>query len=273
MNSIKGWQAHDFKEAVTLAFREAGNCDLSPESATLFASAIDTAKISTEAVRSITTFVHGRYGRGATWHGDHWLIPLPQPRYDAQPIPSLTFIVQVYLVAAVLIVTRDTSYRITLAGPTGKPARLILPISFIQSILDDDLDQFELTGRDGKHTSWNVPGLREQIWLPNDFSAGLFDVLRRTSVASWLLGFGAAGEAVLPQVVGSLLGLQSYGTTEALPVGEQPFRMEVIVNTLTQMFGSARAVEMSQRWAPHLKSTMTNDEVTHFILKEEGRRF
>ncbi len=198
MKILPGRWADTLEEAVHLAFRGAGKGELSPDVATVFASAITNDKISAEAERSINTAVHAKYGRSARWHGQQWLIPLPQPRYDAQPVPRMVFSVQGYLVAPVTIKTTDGSYRATVVGPVGKPEKLILPISFLQAILDDELEQFELVGRDGKYTSWNVPGLREALRLPNDFVTQLSALLRLKSVVSWLLGLGSEGKAVTP---------------------------------------------------------------------------
>jgi len=273
MKILVGRRADNLAEATLLALREAGKGDLSPDIANVFASVIDADKLRIEAERSINTAVHGRYGRGARWYGRRWYIPLPQPRYDAQPVPRVTFTVQGYLVATTTARTKDDSYHATPVGPTAKPEKLTLPISFLQAILDDELEQFEIVGRDGKYTSWNVPGLKEALRLPNDFVAGLSAMLRLKSVASWLLEFGPEGEAVAPLVVGSLLGLQFGATAAPPPTWEQPFQREIAIDTLTRMFGSARAAEMFQKWAPYLKSSMTNEEAVSFILKQEGRRY
>lgn len=273
MHIYKGRQADDPEGAALMAVRDAGERGLSSHVTTIFTSIIDTDKVRAQAERSIGTTVHGRYGRGARWYGELWIVPLPQPRYDAQPVPAVIFMVQAYLVAPIKVDTRDYAYRVTVAGSIDRPMRVILPISFLQAILDDDLGQFEIVGKDAISASWSIPGLREPIWLPNDFLAGVTAAIRTKSVASWLLDFGDPGKAVFPQVAGSLLGLQSYGKTGALPVGKQPFRHDVVIGELTRMYGSAIAAEMYQRQAPHLKSTMTNDEVISFIFKEERGRF
>jgi hypothetical protein len=273
MKILPDRRADSFEKATILAFQEAGKGDLSPDVATVFASAIDSEKISVEAERTINTTVHGRYGRSARWHGQPWLIPLPQPRYDVQPIPRITFSVQGYLVAPIMVKTTGDSYRATVVGPVGKPERLILPIPFLQAILDDDLGQFELVGRDGRYTSWNVPGLTEALRLPDDFVTCLSAVLRLKSAVSWLLGFGSAGKAIAPLTAGSLLGLQFHGLTRPLSVGEQSFQREVVIDTLTRMFGSARAAEMFEKSAPYLKSSMSNEEAVSLIIKEAGRMY
>ena len=273
MNILKGSRADDMEEAIVLAIHAAGESQFSPDVVAIFASAMDTTKLRAQAERAIGTAVHGKYSRGAKWDGDLWFVPLPQPRYDAQPVPQLAFDVQAYLVAPVKVVTRDYDYRITLVGTVDKPVKVVLPISFLQAILDDETGQFEIAGRDARSARWSIPGLREPVWLPNDLVAQLAAVFRLKSVVSWLLDFGSSGEAVLPQIAGSLLGLQSHGMTEALPVGEQPFQREVVISHLTRMYGSAVAAEMYQRQAPHLKPTMTSDEAFSFILKEERGRF
>jgi hypothetical protein len=273
MKVLPGRRGDSFEEATTLAFQEAGKGDLSPDTTSVFASAIDDEKIGAEAERTINTTVHGRYGRSARWHGRPWLIPLPQVRYDSQPIPRITFSVQGYLVAPITVRTTDDSYRVTVVGPASKPERLILPIPFLQAILDDELEQFEVVGRDGRYTNWNVPGLREALRLPNEFVTQLSAVLRLKSIASWLLDFGSEGEAVAPFVVGSLLGLQYHGLTRPLPVAEQSFQREVVIDTLTRMFGSARAAEMFEKSASYLKSSMSNEEAVSLIIKEAGRMY
>jgi hypothetical protein len=98
-------------------------------------------------------------------------------------------------------------------------------------------------------------------------------MLRLKSVAGWLLDFGAAGKTIVPQVVGSLLGLQFHDVITPVPIGKQPYRREIVIGELTQMFGSALAAEMFERIAPHLKASMTNDEAVTMIIKENGRRF
>jgi len=140
MKILAGRRADNLDEATLLAIQEAGKGDLSPEVAPVFASVIDADRLRAEAERGINTAVHGRYGRGARWRGRQWFIPLPQPRYDAQPIPQVTFAVQGYLIATITVETTDDSYRATLVGPAGKPERLTLPVSFLQAILDDELE-------------------------------------------------------------------------------------------------------------------------------------
>jgi len=69
MKILRGKRVGNFREATLLAFQEAREDDISPDIATLFASVIDADKLSAEAERNINITVHGRYGRGARWHG------------------------------------------------------------------------------------------------------------------------------------------------------------------------------------------------------------
>lgn len=273
MKILSGRRADNIREAIILAFYEAGKSDMSPDIATVFASVIDVDKLRTEADRNINSTIHGRYGRGTTWHGRQWFIALPQPRYEALPIPRITFAVQGHLVAPITIKMASDSYYATVVGPTGRPEKLTLPMSFLQAILDDELEQFELVGKDGKHTSWRIPGLKEALRLPNDFISELSAVLRLKSVASWLLEFGPEGEAITPLIVGSLLGLQFRAVTPPLPIEKQPFQRETVIDTLTRMFGSERVAKMFEKWVPYLKPSMTNEEVVTYILKESGKEY
>ena len=239
---------------------------MSVETANLFNSAIDVNRLHAEGEKSISTTVHGRYGRNASWHGELWFVPLPQLRYDALPFPQLTFTIQGCLVSAINVEIIDGVYRVTVVGPVGKVNRLILPMSLLQAILDDDLERFEIVGKDGICTSWSLPGYKEALRLPNDFVTKLSGVLRLKSVASWLRDFGSQGESVAPQVVGSLLGLQFCGVTEQVSLGEQVWSQDIVIDTLTQMFGTVRARGMLEQAVPYLNAGMTNEEAVRLIL-------
>lgn len=273
MNILRGRQVDNMAEAILLVIHAGGESGLSPDAVKTFASAIDAVRLKTQAERAITTVVRSGYGHKSSWYGEPWFIPLPQPRYEAQPMPRITFTIQAYLVAVIDVDIRNRLYHATVVGSVDKPVKVILPVAFLQAILDNQTGQFEIAGRDVRSTGWNVPGFKEPVWLPNDFVTGLSSALRLKSVRSWLQDFGRPGEIVLPQVIGSLLGLQSYGTSETMPVGQQPFQAEIVVESLTRMFGSAIAAELYQRAAPHLKSTMTNEQAITLILKEHGGRF
>ncbi len=270
MKILPGKRVVDFDEAAIVALHDAGKDDMTLDIARLFTPALDLDKLRAEAEKSINASVRARYGQRAAWSGRQWFVPLPQPSYNSSPIPLMSFAIPAYLVAAISIETPGfLSRSATVMGSLSRREKLLLPISFLQAILDDDLGQFEVASRDGGHTGWTVSGLKEPLRLPNEFVAQLSRMLVRC-VAAWLLDFGSEGKIVVPQVVGSLLGLQSHDVIAPLPIGQQLYRREVVIADLTRLFGSARAAEMFERQAPHLKATMTNDEVTIFIIKAEG---
>jgi hypothetical protein len=274
MKILKGRRIGDFAEAAILALHDAGKDDMSLDIAGLFTSALDLDRLRAEAERNINASVHSRYGQRAGWSGRQWFVPLPQPSYESSPIPRMSFVIPAYLVAAISINTQDWSSRSAiLVGPLNRREKLLFPIAFLQAILDDDMSQFEVASKDGAHTGWTVPGFKEPVQLANDFVAQLSRMLRLKTVAAWLLDFGAAGKTIAPQVVGSLLGLQFHDVITPLPIERQPYRREVVIADLTQMFGSARAAEMFERAAPHLKAGMTNNEAVTMIIKEDGGRF
>lgn len=273
MKILRGKRIGGFREAAGVAFQEAGYGDMSAEVAELFTSVIDTNRFRDEADRAISSSVHGRYGRNATWSGKRWLIPVPRLGYNAKPIPQLAITIHAYLVSPTEVETTNNYYSMTLVRPLGQAETLVLPMSFLQAILNDDLEQFEVVGRDGRHTAWNIPGFKEAIRLPNDFTTTLSNALRLKTVAHWLLDFGFQGRSVAPWVVGTLIGLQLHGVIEPLPLGQQKWKRESVLDTLTQMFGTARAKEMFEQALPYLKANMTNEEVIRLILQESGRGY
>lgn len=261
----------NFREAAALAFREAGVDDMLPNVVGLFTSAIDTNRLKREADNSISSSIHRRYGRSARWEGRRWFTPVPQLEYKASPIPHLTINVQAYIVEVVEVEITDYFYSATLVGPIGRAETLALPMSWLLAILDNDLGRFEITSKDATHIGWSIPGLKEAVRLPNDFTTKLSATLRLKSVRRWLEEFGHQGNTIAPLVTGALIGLQLHGVIEPLPVGQQAWRREIVVDTLTRMFGSAKAAEMFAAVAPYLRASMSNEEVISFILKETGR--
>ena len=265
-----GKRVADFDEAAIVALHDVGKDDMALDIARLFTSTLDLDKLHSEAEKSIKASVHARYGKRVGWSGQWWFVPVPQPSYNLSPIPLMSFAISAYLVAVLSIQMPDWSSRsTTIIGLLKRREKLLLPISFLQAILDDDLGRFEIASRDGAHTGWTVPGFKEPLRLPNEFVTRLSRMLVRC-VAAWLMDFGSEGKTIAPQVVGSLLGLQFHDVITPLPVGKQPYRREIVIAELTHMFGSALAAEMFAGTAPHLKASMTNDEAISLVIKESG---
>jgi hypothetical protein len=228
-------------EAIGLILRGVGRSDLSQEAVELFLSSVDAARLQIEGKKMVDTEVRRRYGRNARWQGKLWFVPLPQLRYEALPVPLLMFNIQPYLAAGLAIFNVNRSPSVNLVGPIGKPEKLTLPLEFLQAMLDNRLDSYEIVARDGTHTTWKVPFSREPLRLPDEFLSDLVWELEGKSVASWLLGFGGNGRSLMPQVVGSLLGLQFRTATETHPSAEQLWNQDDVLETLIRMFGALKA--------------------------------
>ncbi len=270
MRFVSGYIA-DVDEAVALVLHEAGRGDMSQEAADLFLSSVDSTGLQIPGEKVVDTEVRRRYGRNARWQGKLWFVPLPQLRYEALPVPLITFNIQPYLAVGLAIYNVNRSPSVNLVGPIGKAEKLILPLEFLQAILDNRLDRFELVAKDGTHTSWNVPFFREPLRLPDEFLADLSWELERKSVSSWLLGFGKNGNSVRPQVVGSLLGLQFRTATETHPPDKQAWSQDDVLETLIRMFGALKARALLNQALPNLKANMTNEAAIRLVIQMAGK--
>lgn len=270
MKFVSGYIS-DIDEAISLVLREAGRSDMSQEAVELFLSSIDNNRFQAEGEKLVDTEVRRRYGRNARWEGKLWFVPLPQLRHEALPVPLLVFNVQPYLAAGLTVFNVDRSPSVNLVGPIGKPEKMILPMEFLQAMLDNRLDGFEIVAKDGIHTSWKVPFFREPLRLPDEFLADLSWELEGKSVAYWLLDFGGNGRSLMPQVVGSLLGLQFRSATEIRPPTEQIWSQDDVLETLIRMFGALKARTLLSQTLPHLKVDMTNEEAIRMILQIAGK--
>jgi len=272
MKILSGRQAKGFREAVELALNGAGVHDMSTAVADLFASALDTAKLANEAGKSIKSTVHNRYGKKATWYGDQWFVPVPRLGFKTEPIPQLIITVQPYLVSPTKVDTGYGSYSLTLVGAVDKAVELTIPMIFLYAIIKDDLARFRLVAKDSSHSSWEVPGVKA-VELPNDFVGKLSQIFKQWSVTMWLESFGSQGRTVAPQIIGSLLGLQSMGAVQPIPIGQQAWSREIIINDLVEGldYKTKEAEEMFNRGAPYLRADHTREEALRIILQQAGK--
>ena len=269
MKILHGIRVKNFREATELAFGEAGADDLSLSVADLFESA-DATSLRSEAERDIIAAIRGKYRGNPTWDGKWWCISVPKPGYDSRGTPQVTIDLKRYIVAAGEVETTDDYYPVTLVGPIGKSETLVIPILLLQAILDDDLGRFSVLARSAGNTTWEILGSKP-VQLPDDFVVRLSDKLRRKSVAAWLEEFGSQGRSIMPLVVGSLLGLQSMGTAKALPLGQQRWTYEQLLNALEAMaYEVSEAKEMVTRATPYLTADMTLEEAIRVILQNQG---
>ena len=259
----------DRDQSISLVLGEAGRDDMSQEAVKLFVSSADVTRLQIKGEKTVDTEVHRKYGRNARWQGKLWFVLVPQLRFETLPVPLLIFNLQPYLAAGLTVLNVDRSLSVNLVGPISKPEKLMLPMEFLQALLNNSLERFEIVAKDGTYTSWNVPFLREPLCLPDEFVTDLTWNLERESVASWLLSFGANGRSLMPQVVGSLLGLQ-FRTVPESPI-DQVWEQDVVMETLIRMFGTTKAKVKFNQALPHLRTDMTNEEAIRIVLQMAGR--
>lgn len=270
MKILPGRRVKNLSEAVELVFGEAGADDMSPSVAELFEEA-GVTKLRSEAERDIMAAIRGKYRGNPTWDGKWWCVPVPRPGYDTTGAPHVTIDLKRYIVAVGEVETADRYYPVTLVGPIGKSETLIIPIMLLEAVLDDDLSRFAVLARSGGQTTWDIPGFKA-VQLPDNLIDRLSDVLRRKSVAALLGDFGSQGRSVRPLIVGALLGLQFMGTAKALPLGEQRWTYEQLLNALEAMaYQVSEAKEMVARAIPYLRADQTLEEAIRLILQNEGK--
>ena len=259
-----------FEEAIALAFRETRLEGMKPEVSRLFAAMLDT--ISRQEVKKlVTSAVRNQYGKDTEWDiSNWWQVAVPLPRYEARGLPSLIVETRAYSVASVEV-TRGwgrRSWHIALVEPLGKPRMTLLPLCFLQALLDGNEDRYRIVGKDGRWTLREVAGLKQPLRLHDDFVNQLHHVFRLEPVADWLDDFGSRGHSLVPLVVGSLLGLMHRGDSASVPIEQQAYSREMLIDIITGMgYGVARAQRVLERAEPELRAGMTLEEATRIVLK------
>jgi hypothetical protein len=233
---------------------------------------MDSSRLRGEADKAVKSTIHKEYGNKARYYGEQWLIPLPELHLNISPVPQLIITVGAYLVFPVKVETDYSSYSATVVGNIEKSEVLVMPMTFLQALLDNDLGRFRLVAKDSSHTTWKVPEAKP-VELPNDFVSKLPQIFERKSVAMWLEDFGSQGRTVAPQVVGALLGLQSIGVAQPIPTGQQAWSEETIINALVEgmAYTTTEAKEMFKRAAPNLRADHTLEEAIRLILQQMGK--
>ena len=107
--------------------------------------------------------------------------------------------------------------------------------------------------------------------MPDEFLADLSWELERKSVSSWLLGFGRNGRGVMPQVVGSLLGLQFRTMDKSHTPDKQAWSQDDVLEALIRMFGALKARALLNQALPDLKANMTNEEAIRLVIQMAGK--
>jgi hypothetical protein len=267
MKIIPGKMAENQREAIALAFREAGIDGMNADIIDMFTSLVNDHRISSEADKAIGTAIRNRYGNKATWWVERWFVPVPKLHYEGKDIPQLLIEITVYLVAAAVVKTPHDSRMVTLAGAISKPETLFIPMVFIHAFLESDPDRFAIIARDSVYTTWEVPGAKP-VRLPNDFVSELAPMLKYQSVVAWLGEFGTQGRCVAPLVAGSLLGLAFQDSSQPVPVNRQGFTIEDLVGALESMaFRHGEAEDMINQSMPRLRADMTLEEAIRIALQ------
>jgi len=272
MKILQNRQVRTFEEARLLAFQEAGKDDMSPDITNLFAAVMDIEKLQAEGEKSIKSVVRGRYGRNATWSDRQWIIPLPHLCFYTDPAPRLIITIQPCLVAPVKVETSHRVHSLILVGSVGKSEELVMPMTFLSALQDNDLGRFRVIAKNGNYTTWEVPGAKI-VRFPHDFLARLSAILTRKSVVSWLEEFGPQGRSVTPLIVGCLLGLQFKDVVRALPAGKQTWTRETMINFLVETLGCrmTEAQEMFSRAAPDLRADQGWEEAIRTVLQQANK--
>ena len=269
MKLLLGRQATNRKEAIDKVFQVTGVDGISEDILDMFTSITSGDKINSEADKIISSAIRSRYGGKATWRVERWFIPIPTLHYEGKDTPRLIIEAKVYLVATADVKLPQSSHSITLVEAVGKPEILAIPMVFLHAFLEKDLGRFAVITRDAAHTQWELPGTKP-VQLPNDFISKLTLMLKWQSVVDWLLEFGPQGRCVAPLVAGSLLGLAFQGSTPPVPVSNQEWTTDDLVNALESMaFRHSEAGEMVSRAAPRLKAGITLEEAIRLTLQVE----
>ena len=271
MRFIPGKWETDFESVCELAFEESGVGDMSSEVTELFAWSVGADEIWERARKSLQSSLRERYGRRCIWQGKLRLVPVPELRFDTAPVPQLGIQVKAHMVWVGEVETNDNRYPVTLVGTVGKPEALVLPVVFLQAILNDDLGRFRILGRSGSYTTWEIPGAKPARFC-EDFTDELSRIFKRKPVATWLEQFGEQGSRIAPLVVGSLLGLTSMSLARPVPAGQQVWDKKTIIIALEGMaYQRVEAEKIFLSAAPRLRAEQTLEEVIRIILQDKGK--
>jgi len=159
-------------------------------------------------------------------------------------------------------------WHIALVEPLGKPQITVLPLCFLLALLDGKEDRYRIVGKDGQWTLREVAGMKQPLRLHDDFVNQLRHSFKLKPVVDWLDDFGSRGHKLAPLVVGSLLGLRHQRDGASVPLGQQAYSQEMLINIITGMgYGIARAQRVLERAEPELRPGMTLEEATRIVLK------
>ena len=271
MEIIEGKWEMSLEDSFELALEASGVDNMSPEITNLFASSFGTNESWDQAHRKLKSTLHDNYGRGCTYRGNLRLVPVPELHFETSPVPQLGIKAKGYMVWSGEVETKSGYQSAVVFGEVLKLNSLIIPMVFLHALLNDNLGRFRILGRGGGFTTWGIPGSKP-VRLCENFIYELSKILERKSVAAWLDMFGSEGRSVAPLVIGSLMGLEPVGYTEAPPPGEKVWDEESVIGALEAMaYKKTEARSMFLRASPRLRGEETLEEVIRIILRESAK--
>jgi hypothetical protein len=117
-----------------------------------------------------------------------------------------------------------------------------------------------------------VAGLRQPLRLHDGLVSGLRRVFKLKPIADWLEDFGSYGQSLVPLVVGAMLGLVYRDADTAVPVEQQPWTRERLLEVVTGMgYSTVRGERVLERAEPELRAGMTLEEAIRTVLKYIGK--
>ncbi|MBI2854955.1 MAG: hypothetical protein HYX87_08585 [Chloroflexi bacterium] len=266
MKVFTGIQADNRKEATSLALRTAGMAKVRPYILDMFAAMVVTDS-GNEAVKAVNSAIRSKYGAKSARQIDRWHIPIPELRYQGKDCPRLDIEVKTFLVATASVPSAKGHILVTLAGATGKPELLSIPMVFLHALLDNDLGRFPIVARDVGCTTWEVPGCKT-VRLPNGFVGDLSQALSWQPVVSWLLDFGSQGRYVAPLVAGSLFGLLLQGSTQQPAPAPRSWSVEELRGALSGLgFRHTEVQRMVDAVMPRCRPEITLEEAVRLALQ------
>jgi hypothetical protein len=263
-----------FEGAISVAFRQAEVKGMKSNMAHLFATMVGRRDSQDEVERLVAGAIRSHYGKETEWEtDDHWRVAVPLLRYEARGLPSLVIETRAYVVASAEVTPRwsQRSWYVTVAESLGKPETTVLPLCFLQSLLDGNEGRYRIVGKDGQWTSREVAGLKQPLRLHDEFVNELRHQFKLKPVADWIEDFGSQGHSLVPLVVGALLGLKYRSATNLLPAGQQAYSQDALIEVITGMgYSTARAQKVLERAESELRAGMTLEEAIGIVLRHIG---
>jgi len=273
MKFLFGKETTKFSEAATVALQEARTHGMSYYISTLFKPVLDTESSETDGWTAIIRAIQRQYGKNCRWWKEGlWYVAIPNLGCKREPIPCLEMRVGKWMVACVTLDMGKQLRPLTVVHTSVKLEKIILPLRFLLAIVEDDLAQSRITGKEDLWTTWEITGVKKsQIRLHDTFVQKLSQILETKSVDRWLSDFGDQSHGVIPLVVSDLLSLlneKEGGYLVKKRAGLNPKELEAGLRTLG--YSTAEA-EIMIRQTPDLRVDDSTAEALTKILRHQSK--